>query len=120
MMPLYNTPPKFRPVVKDRKMIKLAIDMRQKRRKFEPGFKAQVALAAIREKMTTAEIAQKFSVSPNHVAQWKKEFLKNSSKAFGADKKDSMEDKLESLYSKIGKLEVERDFLKKNLWKTGL
>ncbi|MDO5655073.1 MAG: transposase [Flavobacteriaceae bacterium] len=101
-------------------MIKLAIEMRQKRRKFEPGFKAQVALGAIREKMTTAEIAQKFSVSPNQVAKWKKEFLENSSKAFGKKKKESLEHELESLYSKIGKLEIERDFLKKSLWKTGL
>lgn len=94
--------------------------MRQKRRKFAADFKAKVALEAVKEQLTTAEIAKKFAISPNQVNKWKRAFISNSSQAFGGDDLEALESKMEKLYSKIGKLEVERDFLKKNLWKTGL
>lgn len=92
--------------------------MKQSRRKFEPSFKAQVALEAIKEHLSISEISKKFSVSPYQVNLWKREFIENSSKAFSSSKKDDLDSKMEALYTKIGKLEVERDFLKKNLWKT--
>jgi len=54
---------------------------------------------------------------PNQISQWKQEFLEKSSDVF--DKKSSQpkeeEVDLDKLYVKIGKLEVERDFLKKSL-----
>ncbi|MFA5618805.1 MAG: transposase [Weeksellaceae bacterium] len=96
------------------------IIMRQKRRKFSPEFKAKVALEAIKEQMTTSEIAKKYSVSPNQVSTWKREFIENAAQAFSGNNQQEVEKVKESLYAKIGKLEVERDFLKKSLWKTGL
>lgn len=94
--------------------------MRQKRKKFTPEFKAKVALEAVKEQMTTAEIAKKYSVSPYQVNKWKQLFVENSSQAFGTKDDGDLEKEMEKLYSKIGKLEVEREFLKKSLWKTGL
>ena len=49
--------------------------MRQKRRKFSPQFKANATLEAIKEQLTTSEIAKKYSVSPNQVSTWKREFI---------------------------------------------
>lgn len=55
------------------------------------------------------------------ISRWKKEFLERAPELFdkpGQEKKDEAD--LEKLYAKIGQLEMERDFLKKNLKKLGL
>lgn len=41
--------------------------MRRKRRNHAPGFKAQVALAAVAGEGTLEELAERFDVHPNHV-----------------------------------------------------
>ncbi len=96
--------------------------MRQTRRKFTAEFKARVALEAIKEQQTLSEISKRFEVSPVMISRWKKEFLSNMSSAFGGDKSSSEEPTvdIEKLYSQIGQLKVENDFLKKSLKKTGL
>jgi transposase len=57
--------------------------MKGKRRKFSPQFKANVAIEAITERYTLAELSKKFNVSGVMISRWKKEFLENSSRAFG-------------------------------------
>lgn len=94
--------------------------MKQKRRKFSSGFKAKVAIESLREQLSLAEIAKKYSIHPNQVSKWKRDFLNNADKAFGSNDSVDVGKAMEKLYTKIGKLEVERDFLKKSLWKTGL
>ena len=44
---------------------------RRIRRNHQPAFKAKLALAALKGDCTTAELAQKFDVHPNQIAQWK-------------------------------------------------
>jgi transposase-like protein len=93
--------------------------MKQKRRKFSAAFKARVAIEALKERESHADLSKRFEVHPNMIGKWKKEFLENSSEVF--DKKSSKESDeeidVDKLYSKIGQLEVENDFLKKSLKK---
>jgi transposase-like protein len=95
--------------------------MKGKRRKFSPQFKANVAIEAIKERYTLSELAEKFNVSGVMISRWKKEFLENSSKAFGVGVPErEKEVDSEKLYAQIGQLKVENDFLKKSFKRTGL
>ena len=94
--------------------------MKQKRRKFSGAFKAKVAIEALKERETLAEISKRFEVHPNMISKWKQEFLEKSAEVF--DKKSDADSEVdpEKLYAKIGQLEIENDFLKKSLKKIGL
>ena len=48
---------------------------RRSRRVFNPEFKAKVALAALREDKTIAELCQQFELHPNQITEWKKQLL---------------------------------------------
>jgi transposase len=96
--------------------------MKRTRRKFSSEFKSQVAIGALKERYTLTELAQKFELHPNQISQWKQEFLERSKSIFETEnsrKTDQPEVDLEKLYGKIGRLEMERDFLKKSLNKLG-
>ena len=94
--------------------------MKKKRRKFSGAFKAKVAIEALKERETLAEISKRFEVHPNMISKWKQEFLEHSAEVF--DKKSDADSEVdpEKLYAKIGQLEIENDFLKKSLKKIGL
>jgi transposase-like protein len=90
------------------------------RKKIGAEFKAKVALEAIRGQRSLAEIASEYDVHPNQVGQWKKEVVDNLAGIFSGEiiRKTEEDDKLkEQLYSQIGQLKVEVDWLKK---KTGI
>jgi len=86
-----------------------------KRKNHTPSFKAKVALEAIKNGKTLPELSQIFEVHPNLIGKWKKEALKNLEGIFAGNIK-SVEnaDKTEKdeLYKKIGKLEMQVEFLK--------
>jgi len=94
--------------------------MKRSRRKFSGAFKARVAIEALKERESLAELSKRFEVHPNIISKWKKEFLEKSSVVFDSKSEDSLEVDPEKLYAKIGQLEIENDFLKKSLKKTGL
>jgi len=95
--------------------------MRKTRRKFTGAFKAQVAIEALKERKSLAELSKHFEVHPNMISKWKKEFLENSANVFDQQSKETeAEIDIDKLYAKIGQLEIENDFLKKNLKKIGL
>ena len=93
--------------------------MKQKRRKFSAAFKARVAIEALKERETLAELSKRFEVHPNMIGKWKQEFSDRSVEVF--EKKTDKETGVDpdKLYAKIGQLEIENDFLKKSLNKIG-
>lgn len=95
--------------------------MKTSRRKFSGAFKAQVALEALKERESLAELSKRFEVHPQMISKWKQEFMDRASEIFEtkSPEKQSQVD-LDKLYAKIGQLEMERDFLKKVSKKLGL
>lgn len=97
--------------------------MKRTRRKFGAEFKARVAIEALKERSTLSELAEKYELHPNQISLWKQEFIEKSSMIFETKNKLKESSKAldpDKLYSKIGQLEMENDFLKKNLKKLGL
>lgn len=88
----------------------------KKRKAYDNQFKARVALEVIKGERTISEIASQFEVHPNQITKWKKQLLENVSGVFSR-KKDPEIDELrklnEELYKKIGKQNIELEFLKK-------
>ena len=86
------------------------------RKQYDARFKAQVALEAIKEQKTMAQIASEYSVHPNQVGQWKKQLLSELPQLFSDGRKQETlnnEQLTNSLYQQIGQLKVELDWLKK-------
>ena len=86
--------------------------MQGRRNKFKPDFKAKVALEALKSDKSIAELAQIYNVHPTQISQWKKQLLEAASSVFEAKdgpKAEAVD--VDALYKKIGRLEMERDFL---------
>ena len=88
----------------------------RKRKTYDDNFKARVALEGIKGERTISEIASQFEVHPNQIITWKKQLLENVSSLFSKKKDPEIEELktlLEELYKKIGKQNIELEFLKK-------
>jgi len=91
--------------------------MRRKRRNFQPSFKAKVALEAVKEERTLAELAEKYDLHPNQISEWKKQLLEHADSVFGShqDEKRFTDDRIKDMEAKIGQQALEIDFLAKVL-----
>lgn len=88
-----------------------------KRRKHSAQFKAKVALAAIRNEQTAAELAQRFKVHPTMISAWKKALADGAGDIFDKSQKARKQTtaKIDNLHRQIGELKVENDFLARKL-----
>lgn len=93
--------------------------MSKKRRKFSKEFKLKVILAALKERETLSELGQRFELHPQQITNWKKGYLEKSLSILDTksnkEELESVEKEKRRLYEKIGQLQMENDFLKKNL-----
>jgi transposase-like protein len=81
--------------------------------RYSAEFKAKVALAALSESKTLAELASEYKVHPSQISNWKQELVESSSDLFGKGKKKEVNHDAEvsELHRVIGKLKAENDFL---------
>jgi transposase-like protein len=87
------------------------------RKKFSAEFKAKVAIEALKEHKTVAELAKQYDIHPTQIQTWKKHFLENSPRVFsdspsGDKEKEANESRL---FEQIGKLQMQNEWLKKKL-----
>ena len=90
------------------------------KKKWSPSAKFEIALLAIKGETTINEICKRYEVAPSQVHEWKKQLLEQGAQLFSKGDKAAeaasadLERMQRQLYEKIGKLTVERDFLKKS------
>ena len=101
--------------------------MKAKRKRHDAGFKARVALEALKGEKTIQQIARDFDLHPVQVSEWKKKLLEGASGVFAGGgnvaagvTEESLEKVCEPLHAKIGKLTVELDWLRKKSKQLGL
>lgn len=78
--------------------------------------KAKIAIEAIKGELTGAQISSRYGVNSGQISTWKKQLLEGAIDIFSGkhEKRDKNNDALvDDLYKQIGRLSVERDWLKK-------
>jgi len=84
---------------------------------YDKNFKRKVALEAIKEEKTLAEISSRYEVPSVRISLWKKQALNYLSEAFEkkskSRKKEEEEITRDDLLKEIGQLKVDNEFLKK-------
>jgi len=98
--------------------------MKKTRKRHEAGFKARVALEAIKGQKTVAQIAGEYDLHPQQVTDWKKRLTDGLAGVFDKDACASAAEGFErertELQSKIGELTIKVDFLTKKSKQLGL
>jgi len=91
--------------------------MSKKRNQYSAEFKAKVALEALRNDQTVAELATRFGVHPTMINAWKRLLVESAAEIFQRCQKSKKqnEPRVDELYRQIGKLQVECDFLSRKL-----
>jgi transposase len=90
--------------------------MSRKRRQHGSDFKAQVALAALKEQQTIQELAKRFAIHTSQIQDWKRRLLDGAAEIFQSPHEKVVardEPSVAELYEEIGRLKVQLEWLKK-------
>ena len=89
----------------------------KKRKIYPKELKARVALEALKENKTVAELSSEYEVHSNMVSKWKKYLQDNIADIFTRknEKDPGAEQQIDNLYKEIGRIQVENGWLKKKL-----
>lgn len=88
------------------------------KRQHTPGFKARVALEAIKEQRTISQLTMEFGVHPTQIGRWKSLAVAGLERVFSEKERfdqRARDELVDRLYQQIGKLKVEIDWLKKKM-----
>ena len=92
-----------------------------KNKKWSAAAKFEIVLHVLRCDTTLNELCKRYQVAPSQVHLWKRQFLDEGKDVFSkpsdkpaALKLEELEKKQTKLYTTIGELTVERDYLKKS------
>jgi transposase-like protein len=92
------------------------------RKRHAAAFKARVALEAVKQTKTLAELARTFQVHPVQISQWKKQLLDGVESLFSDGRRrerDESQALQAQLYEQIGRLNMEVEWLKKKAARCG-
>jgi len=88
--------------------------MGKRRKRREAGYKAKVALEAVRERKTVSELASQFAVHASQIQAWKRTLLERAHEVFEGPSPAKREAAQEAeLYEQIGRLKMELEWVKK-------
>ena len=86
--------------------------MRRPRRNHTAAFKAKVAVAALKDDKTLAELAEKFDLHANQITQWRAQLIEAAMGVFltPAEKRENTGPSVKDMQAKIGQQALEIDF----------
>ena len=89
----------------------------KKRKIYPKELKARVALEALKEAKTIAELSSEYEVHSNMISKWKKQLQENIADIFirKNEQEPDAQQQIENLYKEIGRIQVENAWLKKKL-----
>ena len=91
--------------------------MKSKRQKHSGAFKAKVAIEALQERESISELSVKYSIHPNMISRWKKEFLDRAPEIFSdgsvKSREAELQRELDEAHRQLGQAKVELDWAKK-------
>ena len=90
--------------------------MSSPRRNHTAAFKARVALEALKEPETMAELSRRHEVHANQIYKWWRQLVDQAEQVFSTSEATAAApDREDDLLREIGELTVERDFLSRGL-----
>jgi len=94
--------------------------MSKRGKRYSAEFKAKVAMEAIKEESTLAELSAKYGVTAMQIGKWKRQALEQFAGIFEQNskadtEKKEMEQKIQELYKQVGKLTMENEWMSDKL-----
>lgn len=90
---------------------------KRKRKRFTPGFKAEVVIAALSDESSEAELCRRHNITEAQLSQWKRQFVENAATLFESSRKqsDASTERIAELEQLVGKLAQAMDIQKNAL-----